>query len=386
MRIILIFKLDVKNIQFYEFVEQLHKLGKEIKVYDFVGSKRYDPVTKQVQYFNPFFGAKHILRIKHIRYIFKPLINKMVINREFKKDDIVNLHYVHPVHSKYAALIKKKVKLFLITFWGGDLLLANDNILTKYIPLLENCDIICGPPESKIKFLNIYEKYNERNNTNYNFDEKIRSIFFGISIFDHINKVNSTSIINFKEKYDLPKKDTIYITIGYNASPHQQHKLLIDQLKNLNKKLRDKIFLLIPLTYGPDEKYKKEVINHIKKSGINHHIFSNYIDMQELANLRIISNIFLSIQVDDGFSASVSESIFANNVVLVGDWLRYGIYEDWGIIIYRVNMESYERKLIDIIENLDDYLQQINGNSQIIYDKLSWNAMLPKWKELYEIN
>ena len=385
-RIIFIYNLAVQNIQFYELVDKLNRSGNKVMVYDLISSKKYDPYTKEIAYFNPFFGAKHILKIRYFRALFKPLINKKVIEREFTKNDTINLHYLFPQYSQYAELLKKKAGLFLITFWGSDVLRADDTTLTKYIPLFNSCDAICVPQKMQEELMRIYSGYNKKHGTNYNYDNKFKTIYFGISIFDNIKKVNKNSIVKFKEKYNLFKNETIYITIAHNGSPGQQHNLLIDKLKKINTELKDKIFLLLPFTYGADSNYKKEVLANLKESDLKYHLFTQYMDMQELAVLRVISNINLNIQVTDGFSASISEGLFANNIVLVGDWLPYAIYEEWGIKIFRENMNNFENRMIDIINNYDKYSQQVQGNSRIVYDKLSWKAMLPKWEKLYKIN
>lgn len=381
-KIIFIFNLSVKNIQFYELLDKLNNSGNKVLVYDLISSKRYDPSTKTTEYFDPFFGAKYILRIRYFRAIFKPVINRMVINNEFNKCDTVNLHYLAPQYSKYASQIKKKVGLFLITFWGSDVLRADDKKLKKYIPLLNNCDAICVPKKMQEEFIGIYNRYNDKHGTLYNYNDKLKTIYFGLSIFDYIKKVNNKLLIEFKEKYHLPKKDTIFVTIAHNGSPGQQHNIVIDKLTRIDNKLKDKIFLLFPFTYGASDNYKKEILEYLEESGFKYEMFTQYLNMQELAVLRVISNININIQITDGFSASISEAIYANNIVITGDWLPYEIYEDWGVKIYRESMDEIENKIKDIIKNYNEYKEEIKDNDKLIYNKLSWKAVLPMWENM----
>ncbi len=383
-KIIFIFNLVYKNIQFYELLDKLNRLGNKVMVYDLISSKKYDPSTDKTEYFNPFFGANYILRIRYFRAFFKPIINRMVINREFNKCDTVNLHYLAPQYAKYANLIKKRVGLFLISFWGSDVLRADDKKLTKYIPLFDSCDAICVPDKMQEEFIEIYIGYNKKYGTLYNYVDKLKTLYFGISIFDYIIKVNNNLLNKFKEFYNLPQKDTIFITIAHNGSPGQQHSIIIDKLIKIDKKLKDKIFLLLPFTYGGSDKYIKEVINHLEESGIKYQMFTEYMNMQELAVLRVISNININIQVTDGFSASISEAIYAKNIVITGDWLPYEIYEDWGILMYRENMDKIGNRIIDVINHYDEYRGKIKGNDKIIYNKLSWYAVLPMWEKMLD--
>ena len=90
----------------------------------------------------------------------------------------------------------------------------------------------------------------------------------------------------------------------------------------------------------------------------------------------------MNIQETDAFSGSISESILAGNVVLVGDWLPYNIYKNWGVKIFKTDLNNLDSNVIDIIENFDAYVEQIQGNSNKIYNKLSWGAILPQWQKL----
>ena len=205
-----------------------------------------------------------------------------------------------------------------------------------------------------------------------------------MSQLDVIKKVNVSDIQRFKSKYNLTN-ESIYITIGYNASPAQQHLLLIDKLIILSDVLKDKIHLFVPLTYIGDKNYINKIIEKLNESGIKYTAFTNFLDENELATLRKISNITLNIQKTDAFSGSISESIMADNIVLVGDWLPYTIYEEWAIKIFKSNLDEYESKIIDILENFDFYFQQIQGNSEKVYNQLSWSAILPQWEKLLKL-
>jgi len=371
MKVIFIFNLAYKTPFFYELVDRLHDLGKEVIVYDFISSKKYFPETKQIQSLNPFFGAKFILKIRYVRRLFIPLINKIVIKKEFAEDDLVNIHYVHYDYVQYAKIIKIKCSKLIVTFWGSDFLRANNDTRIKFIPLLECCDKITMVEGIQKDFKNYYK----------GFDYKIRTSFFGLSQLDLIKNVDSSSIQKFKAKYNV-RNDVIVITIGYNASPAQQHLILIDILNNLKAIMKNKIHVLIPLTYGGNREYLQKVIKKIAGINISYTVFEKFLEEKELAILKKISNLTLNIQLTDAFSGSLSEAIVANNIVLVGDWLPYDVYADWGVKIFRSSLEDYYFKLVDIIENYNNYSKLIEGNSDKVYNKLSWNTRLPEWERI----
>ena len=371
MKIIFIFNLAYKTPFFYELVDRLHKSGKEVIVYDFISSKKYMPETRQIQSLNPFFGAKIILKIRYFRRLFIPLINRRTIIQEFNKTDVVNIHYVEKSYVQYSKYLKKSCAKLIVTFWGSDFLRADQATRSKYIPLLTVCDEITMVEGIQEKFKQYYKQ----------FEKKVSTSFFGLNQLDVINKVNVSDIQKFKLKYNLTK-EAIFITIGYNASPAQQHLLLIDKLSHLNDVLKTKIHILVPLTYGGDDVYKKQISKGLIDLGIDNTLFTSFLSEDELACLSKISNITLNIQETDAFSGSISESILAGNVVLVGDWLPYNIYKNWGVKIFKTDLNNLDSNVIDIIENFDAYVEQIQGNSNKIYNKLSWGAILPQWQKL----
>ena len=374
MKIIFIFNLAVKTPFLYELVEKLYRSGKEVIIYDFISSKKYIPGTKQILSLTPFFGAKLILKIRYFRRIFIPVINKLTISQDFKTTDVVNIHYMDKSYVQYSKYLKDRCAKLIVTFWGSDFLRADDATRFKYTPLLEACDEITMVEGIQEKFKNYFQLI----------EKKVKTSFFGLSQLDVIKKVNVSDIQRFKSKYNLTN-ESIYITIGYNASPAQQHLLLIDKLIILSDVLKDKIHLFVPLTYIGDKNYINKIIEKLNESGIKYTAFTNFLDENELATLRKISNITLNIQKTDAFSGSISESIMADNIVLVGDWLPYTIYEEWAIKIFKSNLDEYESKIIDILENFDFYFQQIQGNSEKVYNQLSWSAILPQWEKLLKL-
>ena len=371
MKIIFIFNLAYKTPFFYELVDRLHRSGKEVIVYDFISSKKYLPETRKIESLNPFFGAKIILKIRYFRRLIIPYINRETISQEFNKADIVNIHYVEKSYVQYSKELKKRSAKLMVTFWGSDFLRADRARRSKYIPLLTACDEISMVEGIQEKFKQYYKQ----------FEKKVRTSFFGLSQLDVIKNVNVSDIQRFKSKYNLTK-EAIFITIGYNASPAQQHLLLIDKLSNLNDVLKTKIHILVPLTYGGDDVYKKQINKRLNDSHINYTLFTSFLSETELACLSKTSIITLNIQQTDAFSGSISESIFAGNVVLVGDWLPYDVYKKWGVKIFKIDLNNLESKLIDVIENFDAYVEKVNGNSNKVYYKLSWESLLPDWQKL----
>jgi len=372
MNIKFVFNLAYKTPFFYELLDELNGAGHEVILYDLISAKKYIPKSRKMYSFNPFFGAKWILKIKYFRRLFIPLINRLTIKKEFNSCDIVNIHYVHVAYIQYTKILKENSSKLITTFWGSDILRANETTINKYLPLLNESNCISMVIGIQNRFKEIYPQ----------FAEKIQTSYFGLNLLDKIRIIDKDTIKKFKIRYDIDD-GYIYVTVGYNASPAQQHTILINKLMKIHIELKEQIFLLIPLTYGGSNDYIEKLIRNLGDLGIKFKVFTNFLSDVELSTLRVLSDITLNIQKTDAFSASISESIAANSIVLTGDWLPYDIYRKWGVNIFQSDLESFEGKITNLISRYDFYKNCIKGNSQILYKKLSWKYTLPLWEQLF---
>lgn len=375
MKIIFVFNTFYKSPFFYELGRMLQARGYEVEIYDLVSSCSYNLKSNKKESFKPFYGADIVLKIKGLRRLLIPLINRRTIEKNVSKNDIVNFHYVDKRYAKYSDLFVKKTKNIVTTFWGSDLLRGNIDTLEEYLPLLENSKIISMVKGIQNSFKKTYPKY-----TN-----KLRTTMFGLSILDEIKKVEISDEQNFKLKHNL-KDNKIYITVGYNGSPAQQHEKLLLFLNNLKKDYKDKIFLLIPFTYGGNEDYKLRVLKLIEESDLEYKAFFKFLSHKELAILRCVSDITLNIQKTDAFSASISESLVARNIVLVGDWLPYEIYKSWGVTYFKSSLDCFTKSIEKILNNYNHYKdsEMFYINSDTVYERLRWEEAINLWVSVYE--
>jgi glycosyltransferase involved in cell wall biosynthesis len=373
LRVLFIFNLAVTNPLFLELVQRLQNAGNNVFVYDFISSKTYDPVTGKISPITSYWWAKWVLNIRYIRRLFIPLINKKCISKDFKSGDIVNVHYVHKEYSLYAKQIKDQGCKLITTFWGSDYLRASDQQIESYQALLNNSDLITmveGVHE-------IFRKQSPK------FNHKVRNTYFGLKLIENIKEVTGNDITDFKKKYNISSIKKI-ITIGYNASPSQQHFKIIGAISNLKSYLKEEIHVFVPLTYGGDNEYKSRLKLELETAGVTSTVFESKLDEKELALLRCASDIVINIQVSDAFSASLSESIAAGKLLIVGDWLPYDLYDKWEIKLIRTSEEKLVENIESAINLYDSWSDIGDKNSSVIVDKLSWPACLKTWEKVYK--
>src|SRR5690606_2459589 len=144
--------------------------------------------------------------------------------------------------------------------------------------------------------------------------------------FDIISKIQN---INYSPIFKTEKhKDKLMVTCGYNGSKAQQHSIIINAIRGMDEGIKAKIFLVFPMTYGGDLNYLKSIQASLNGLQIPYLLISKSLSDVDVAKLRIETDITINIQISDAFSASLQEHLFAQNLLLVGDWLPYQILTD----------------------------------------------------------
>ncbi|MBW7467674.1 glycosyltransferase involved in cell wall biosynthesis [Pontibacter aydingkolensis] len=356
-----------------ELVQRLQNEGHSVLVYDFISAKIYDPLTETTSYLNSYWWAPWVLKLKYIRRLFIPIINRKCISKEFKPGDVVSVHYVHEEYSLYAEQIKQQGCRLITTFWGSDYFRATDKQKIAYQPLLMYSDLITMVEGVQSIFKEEYPEYKH----------KIRTTYFGLKLLDVIKNVKEEDIALFKQKYQIPS-NKIIISIGYNGIPEQQHYKLIEAIKSLKDEHKSAAHLFVPLTYGGTLEYKGQVKALAKELGLSVTFFETRLTDIELATMRCASDVVVNIQKTDAFSGALSESLVAGNIVIVGDWLPYDVYDQWGVKVIRTDEDSVALHLNNVLECINGLEETCEKNKQLVLGRLTWDSTLKLWIKVYE--
>lgn len=300
------------------------------------------------------------------------LLCKLIRRKHYS---LINIHYVDIC----SVLFLFAAKLFsipvLLTPWGSDF---------YRISVFEYC------------ILRIVYKHAEYISFgNSDFIKDVTQLF-GISPNKIVYLPIGSETINFinnnrnKTKKDILKElklpeNSFIITCGYTAAKAQRHKVMISAISEIKNYLPDNTLLIFPLTYGPDKEiyYIEEIKELVKKNRLNAIYFTDYMNANEVALLRLASDIFIHIQPTDGFSASLQEYLLAGGICINGSWLKYSQLEKYG----------YPYIVLDNLGNLQNILLSIINHEieiPIISSKLvdniknrSWNKVIHFWIDFY---
>ncbi len=287
--------------------------------------------------------------------------------------DIINLHSVNFPYIIYAVKSKKRKKEKLIlSYWGSDILCASDR-KTKYLgKYARHADYITfdnGDLEKEFKKKNSWWH-----------EVKLETVLLGLPVLDIIHeKKKAVSEEELRKKWEIPKDQEV-VAIGYNAGPQQQHLEVLQHIDKLDRKVKDKLFLLLQMTYQGTDEYKEKVVQKAKEIGCEYMVLQSFLTDEEVAEIRIMTDIYINAQTTDAFSGSVCENLYAGAQLINASWLRYQEFKDY-------DFQYMEFKDMDeiplLLEKAIAEKPDLSGNKELVWKLRSWEACFPKWKRVY---
>lgn len=294
---------------------------------------------------------------------------------EHKSDlDIIDIQ--SPPHSWQSDIIarlsQKTNAKVIVTFWGSDIL----RITAKDADRLEK--ILKISSWINIGTLQMHEKLREYFGTIY--DSSCTYVGFGGPALTYIRDCKLSSA-DSKTKLGLdPSK--IVVAVGYNGRREQQHIEAIKAIGMLDKNNKNKIQLLIHAASCQDDEYIDDITKELKEHDLNYVIIRDLLNLEEIAIMRIATDIFVHSQISDGLSGSIREAVYAGSILLNPSWIKYDKFDKDGVeYIQFSNFSDLTKKIKSVING--DCKINTKMNKNIIYDEYSWQAVEQKWLRMF---
>ncbi len=288
------------------------------------------------------------------------------------KPTIIHVHYAYIYVLRALSFLAKSTKR-IITFWGSDLLRANEKDLLIIKRSSEKADALVVGAED------LYSKLIELDGA---FDKKISMIRMGISAFDSIDSIRDKREEVRQKLLGKSVQGKTVITIGYNAGRAQQHLKVLECLQGLSEQLKKRIMIILPLTYqNEDVLYINSIRDRLENCGIAGILLTQFMNDEQIAEVCLSTDVFINAQTTDALSASMLEQLYSGSLVLNASWLHYDFLESNNI--YCESFDSFH----ELKEKVDKAVtsETLSNYNTIISLKnsFSWNVSKEKWKQIY---
>ncbi len=314
---------------------------------------------------------------KRMNIILSGLLNRHAFMKT-EKYDLVSFHYITNRTLFMIPIAKHYSKKVIVSYWGSDLLRnSNRRCLTKWF--YRDVDLITMTTSSLIrKFRKTYGA---------GFDNKIRLIDFGSANMEMISEKSKVKS-DYHDKYGIDKRKVI-ISIGYNSNREHQHLNVLEQICRLPEEQRTKIHLLLRLTYGSgDDHYIERIQKMVNDTGCSSTLFTTYLSDEMIAEITLITDIFINAQITDAQSATVCEHLYSRCVVFNPSWIQYDVLKKNSFYLeYNCFEDLYQLLSNNIVKKENSqYRSYLEDNERRLYKICSWNSYIPRWRNAYIIN
>lgn len=317
------------------------------------------------------------LRCKKSKSIVEKFSNFYLCSLYFRKIgtnyDVINMQYVEASYFRQLCFVKDIREKLILSFWGSDLLRLSNRDIQDMRRLLN----IVGCKFVTFDNMDLHDAF-KKYFTRCKIPRKV--VMLPLPLLDEMDDMGlDYQVLGV----NLPQ-DKIVIAIGYNGGKAQQHIKAIEALGRIKHFYKDRILIVLQMSYGGDDEYVSLCRKKCMDSGIRFHIIADYIAEKDVATLRKISDIFLNAQMTDAFSGSFCEYLYTGTLVLNARWLHYREIDMFSISC--IEFDDFD-ELPDIIEkyieNPDNYHVDVDTNKNAVRMLRSVESCKKQWKQLF---
>lgn len=161
----------------------------------------------------------------------------------------------------------------------------------------------------------------------------------------------------------------------------QQHLKVLGSLARLPDPIKKKMFIILPLTcQNDDAQYLDEIRSALKDSEIEGKLLTRFMDDEQIADLCLASDIFLNAQITDAISGSMLEHIYAETIVINGNWLEYAFLEDNHIDCPTFCDFADLREVLLRTISAQEAPYDLKAATQIVKENFSWSEFRKRWE------
>lgn len=309
-------------------------------------------------------------------YVYHSYAELYGILNELPEYDVFQLLWIENTWVYFRDIIREKCKRLNLGVGGSDLYRSRKAERIYKKSLIEMADQISAQTDATISaFLEVYPFT----------AGKIRWVNYGIEALEYMEQECRLKARERRRRLDI-SDDVIVVMCGYNASEAHRHVGLVETLAGMDKSVKEKILLLLPMTYpNGREGYIEEVERHLGGCGIPFRILTEYMNVQDMAEIEMMSDVLITVQTTDQLSSTMLEIMYAGKTVIAGKWLPYEDLREKGIFFVSVDeIADLTKALTEVVTDYRTFQERCSSNRKIVYDMSSWNTASPRWQKLWE--
>ena len=289
------------------------------------------------------------------------------------KGSIVNIQYVSIFYVMLLPFLGRTFSRIVLSFWGSDLLRQNRFILAMLKLLIRKADAISFPTTD------IADSFRVKIGRKY--DDRIRIVRFGNYFLESIDNASDNDITSFVQKYGIDRGRKI-VVLGYNRSREHHHAGAIQSIVDAGIR-RDEVYIIIPWTYGPDDKAYRDEVESLVRDRYDYVFLDNRLTDPELVALRKLTDVIIIVQTTDALNATMLETMYSGGEVVIGAWLQYSDLYARGITMRKTDSVAGTGEVLR--HTLDEPIdpEKRSKNIEIIRELYTWNNVINDWVDMY---
>lgn len=241
--------------------------------------------------------------------------------------DVCLLHYCIPRNLVYLHSVPEGTKL-ICCVWGSDVLRTSGVRNCFWVSqAFRFADAIttCSPELREI----VLAKYGR------DLEPKVHLAKFPprretLQLIDSLRS-DAAALAAFRAAYAVPEGASI-VVVGQNAHRAGNQLRVVESLRLLDERTKERTVLFFPLTYGPSrEDVARELTARCADQGLDCRCLTRFLDWRDLALLRLNTDVLVYMPASDALSATVTETLYAGGRLLAGSWLPYGPFRRLGL-------------------------------------------------------
>ena len=305
-----------------------------------------------------------------------------MVEELFSKYDVFHFHFIVKellTPLKYVG----SDKIVVLHVWGSDLLNRGgiQSYSAQYEAIKRADFIIINTIEMTQYFLAKFGR---------EFAGKIRNAYFVIDneMMKRISEADTVTLRKkFTGRYGIDESKII-LEAGYNASKFQKHLELIEQLNLLNKELKEKIHVVIPMTYGLGtnaDDYLNAVKRAAAESSFSTTVIDSYITPEEVLELIVSTEIKLNLRETDNLNTAMIESFCSDTITVNGAWMPYGTLRRLGVYYREIESICHLKNELEyILHNIDSERAKTKDNSKKVREYFDDSRVVLDWIRVYK--